>query len=190
MSLIPTGVFTPKDVFPTNGGPNTDVSVVKVAMVSMTLQNWSRQCILCQTIFPDSVTVTDIGTQMPPLCAQNFDLGCTNESRSSSPLAVPGSLPAQTTRGNTSKRETSLVDFDDSHGAPSTSQNLDDATLRGLWNAAEYFAVLAVERLRNLLPRPRDDLPVLGKIKNSPLSVLPSYNKAEHDKLLTTVVVT
>ena len=93
MSLIPTGAFTPKDVSPTNGGPNTDVSVVKVAMVSMTLQNWSRQCILCQTILPDSVTVTDIGTQMPPLCAQNFDLGYTNESRSSSSLAVPGSLP-------------------------------------------------------------------------------------------------
>ena len=191
MSLIPMGAFTPKDVSPTNGGPNTDVSVVKVAMVSMTLQNWSRQCILRQTIFPDSVTVTDIGTQMPPLCAQNFDLGYTSESRSSSPLAVPGSLPARTTRGNTSKRETSLlVGFDDSHGAPSTSQNLGDGTLRGLRDAAEYFVVLAIERLRNLLPRPRDDLPVLGKIKNPPLSVLPSYNKAEHDKLLTTVVVT
>ena len=27
---------------PTDSGPNTDVSLVKVAMVSMTSQNWSR----------------------------------------------------------------------------------------------------------------------------------------------------
>ena len=179
---------TPKDVSPTNGGPNSNASVVKVAMVSMTLQNWSRQCILGETIFSNSVTMTDIGTQMAPLCAQNFDLGYTSESHSSSPLAVPGSLPAQTTRGNTSKHETSLlVDLDDSHGAPSTSQDLGDGTLRGFWNAAEYFVVLAIEGLRNLLPRPRD---VLGNIKNPPLSVLPGYSKAEHDKLLTAVVLT
>jgi hypothetical protein len=42
MTLILTGTSTPKDLSPTDNGPSTETSVIKVAMLSMTSQNWSR----------------------------------------------------------------------------------------------------------------------------------------------------
>lgn len=37
-----TGASTPKDLSPADGGPTTNTSVVKVAMVSTTLPNWQK----------------------------------------------------------------------------------------------------------------------------------------------------
>jgi hypothetical protein len=37
-------------------GPNTDTATVKVAMLPMTFQNWSKLFILCGIVLPDSVT--------------------------------------------------------------------------------------------------------------------------------------
>jgi hypothetical protein len=42
MTFILTEVSTRKDLSPIDGGPSTDTSIVKVAMLSMTSENWSR----------------------------------------------------------------------------------------------------------------------------------------------------
>jgi hypothetical protein len=51
-------VFTQDDSPLTNnlGVPNTDMANVKVALLPMTFQNWSRSQITCGTVLPDSVT--------------------------------------------------------------------------------------------------------------------------------------
>ena len=97
--------------------------------------------------------MTDIEpqSQWSPLAGQNIDLGNTSESGGSSQPAVSGSLPVQTIRGDTSKREASLLA---GHGdsAPSTSQDLTDSALRVRrvgqpGQAAGYFVVLATQGL-------------------------------------------
>ena len=53
-----TRALTQKDSHPTNSlsGPNTTMTSVKVAMLSVTFQNWSKLCIQCGVVLPDSVT--------------------------------------------------------------------------------------------------------------------------------------
>ena len=41
-SLTLTAASTCKDLVPTDSNPNADMSVIKVAMVSMKSQNWSK----------------------------------------------------------------------------------------------------------------------------------------------------
>jgi hypothetical protein len=132
-------VSTHKDLSPTNSDLNTENSVVKVAMLSMTFQNWGKSCILCEIVLPDSV-IHDrqpSPSQWSPLSTQNIDFGYTSESCELSPLALPGSLPVPTIRGDTSKRETFLLA---NHG--DSAQDSVDSTLLGLRHSAEYFIVL------------------------------------------------
>ena len=65
MTLIITNLqrralaFSQKDFSPTNSGlnsSNADMANVKVAMLPMTFQNWSRLCILREIMLPDSVS--------------------------------------------------------------------------------------------------------------------------------------
>ncbi|KAF8486129.1 hypothetical protein DFH94DRAFT_170169 [Russula ochroleuca] len=80
------------DLSPTDSGPNTDTSVVKVATLSITSQKWN----------------TPTPTRSSPLPLQNFDPGHASGSGDVSISSLPGSLPVPTIQGDTSKRETSL----------------------------------------------------------------------------------
>jgi hypothetical protein len=91
--------FTQKDLPPSNGssGPNIDVASVKVAMVSVTFQNWSKLYILCGIVLPTLSLVTDTASpsQWSTLASENTDLDHTNESLVTPPT-VPGNLTVPT----------------------------------------------------------------------------------------------
>ena len=84
--------FTQKDLPPNNGtrGPNTGV---KVAMVSVTFQKWSKLCILCGIVLPTLSLVTDTASpsQWSTVASEDIDLDHTNDSRGTPPT-VPGNL--------------------------------------------------------------------------------------------------
>ena len=123
------------EVSVTDSSPDTDTSVVKVAMLSMKSQNWGKLCIPYGIVLCDDRLMTDIGSQFQgsPL-AQSIDLSYASE------LHVPGSFPVPTIRGPTSALKSSLpADHGDS--LSSTPQDLSR-----LKHATEYFLALAIQR--------------------------------------------
>lgn len=147
-----TRASTQKGLPPLNSpsGPNNDMTVVKVAMLSMTSQNWSRLYIPCGIL--SRLTVSPITeTASPTLAVHNVDLGYTSESRGTPPLAAPGSLRVQvsTIRGDTNNHDVSLVT---EHGdsAPTTLQDLGDSAPLDRGYDDKYFVFLSSQCSRNL----------------------------------------
>ena len=120
------------------------------------------------------------------------DIGYSSESRGSSPLAVPGSLPIPTILRDTGGCDTSRV-ADHSDSAPSTPQDLPDSSLRGLGRAAGCFVFLIMQGLQDLSLCLRDIILALYKIRNSPSTVWPSLSRfaqVDRNRVLSAVAIT
>jgi hypothetical protein len=163
----------------TDSGPNTDASVVKIAMLSMKSQNWGELCLPYGSVLCDLVVcvVTDIGSQCQgsPL-VQDIDPSCASEFR------VPGSFPVPTIRGRTSVFKPFLPT---DHGDTANSTLPDSSRFK---HATGYFIALAIQRF----PCPTPIVLSVGKIRNELSSIWSSLSKfayVERNTLMTAVVV-
>jgi hypothetical protein len=130
-----------KDSAPTNSpsGSNTDMASVKVAMLPMTFQSWSRHAfgvkLFCLTL--SLMTDTVLPSQLSSLVVQKNDLDHTSNSREmppQPPSALRSSLTASTTRRDTDTNNhkisiISIVVLPIVKQLPSSQEKLGDAKL-------------------------------------------------------------
>ena len=115
--------------------------------------------------------------QRPPLAGQSIDLGHTSEHRGTPPPAVPGSLPAPTTRGDTNNHDVPLLE---EHGdsVSTTLRDFGDCAPLDGGHDAEYIVFLTTQTAKFIL-NTRDTL-LPDKTRNSLSSVWSSLQGSGH----------